>query len=128
MTNKKNFDAYYYCLDSTGVDVVDDILRALASAGKGYPHTEDWNHAEDDGGSEIKKIQNRSNLAASYINKLLDKIEKDRELLVELSFPELSSDELMVIGYYSPDGAHRRYSREAAQLALNIRKHLEENS
>lgn len=36
-------DAYYYGFSPTGLDVIDRILSAVACAGKGYHHTEDWN-------------------------------------------------------------------------------------
>ena len=36
-------DAYYYGFSPTGLDVIDRILSAVACAGEGYHHTEDWN-------------------------------------------------------------------------------------
>lgn len=37
-----SLDAYYFGFYSTGVVVVDDILRAVAAAGKAFHHTEFW--------------------------------------------------------------------------------------
>lgn len=38
----RHMDAYYYGFSATGVREVDNILCAVASAGKAYHHTEDW--------------------------------------------------------------------------------------
>ena len=35
-------NAYYYSFHPTGVRAIDEILSAVASAGKGFHHTEDW--------------------------------------------------------------------------------------
>jgi hypothetical protein len=36
-------DAYYYSFDPTGERLVDEVLSAVAWAGKAYHHTGDWN-------------------------------------------------------------------------------------
>lgn len=40
------FDAYYYFLEPTGVEAIDEVLRALAWAGKMSHHTEGWGQAD----------------------------------------------------------------------------------
>ena len=39
----RQFAAYYYSFDPTGVEEIDMILAAIAWAGKAYHHTEWWN-------------------------------------------------------------------------------------
>lgn len=39
---RASLSGYYIGFDGTGVDAVDDILRAIAAAGKAYHHTRDW--------------------------------------------------------------------------------------
>lgn len=43
--------AYYYSFDRTGCLPIDFILSAVASAGKGYHHTEGWGDKDDEPGS-----------------------------------------------------------------------------
>ena len=57
--------AYYYSFTPTGCEPVDKILSAVASAGKGYHHTEDWGEAGRDGKSEVDKMQEAANEAAT---------------------------------------------------------------
>lgn len=38
----RQFDGYYIHFDTTGVDVVDEVLRAVAFAGKAYHDIEGW--------------------------------------------------------------------------------------
>lgn len=57
-------DAYYYGFTPTGVREIDEILSAVASAGKAYHHTEDWNEPNRDGVTEVQRIQNAANKAA----------------------------------------------------------------
>lgn len=65
-------DAYYYSFEPTGIDVVDRILSAVASAGKGFHHTESWGDEVDylggvpafRGTSYVEWIQNAANDAA----------------------------------------------------------------
>ena len=57
--------AYFYGFDLTGVEPVDDILRAVASAGKMYHNTEEWGDPWDgDTPSEVQKIQTAADEAA----------------------------------------------------------------
>lgn len=71
-------DAYYYSFDPTGVEIIDAILCAVASAGKAFHHTEDW-HDEtggwDDchGNTPVEWIQNAANAAAKQFNELAAK-------------------------------------------------------
>lgn len=73
-------EAYYYEFKPTGVELVDRILSAVASAGKSYHHTEDWNDAgagrEDflRGDTPIDWIQNAANDAAAAITDLQEQV------------------------------------------------------
>lgn len=66
-------DAYYYGFQPTGVEAIDRILSAVASAGKSYHHTEDWNEAGAGkephlrGDTPIDWIQNAANDAAAFV-------------------------------------------------------------
>ena len=42
----RRMDAYYFGFDPTGVPEVDAILSAVACAGKGYHHTDEWGGGE----------------------------------------------------------------------------------
>lgn len=42
----RRLNAYYFGFDSTGVPEVDAILSAVAYAGKGYHHTDEWGGGE----------------------------------------------------------------------------------
>jgi len=72
MTDRpRRFDAYYYSFDPTGVDAVDEILSAIAWAGKMYHHTESWSDEDTrwgdpdySGPSEVDRIQAAANRAA----------------------------------------------------------------
>jgi len=57
-------DAYYYGFDATGVEEIDRILCSVASAGKGYHHTEYWGEKRDGEESYISLIQRAANEAA----------------------------------------------------------------
>lgn len=39
---RSRLDAYYYSFEETGVQVIDDLLHAVAWAGKASHHTSDW--------------------------------------------------------------------------------------
>ena len=58
-TMPKSMNAYHYSFESTGNPAIDEILIEVASAGKGCPHTMDWNYY-----GFITKIQNAANEAA----------------------------------------------------------------
>lgn len=71
-------DAYYYGFERTGVDAIDKILSAVATAGKMYHHTEDWGgqngygrweQAPFRGDSCIQWIQNAANDAAEELRR-----------------------------------------------------------
>lgn len=59
--------AYYYGFVPTGVKAVDRILSAVACAGKGFHHTEDWNDELDyyGGKSYVDLIQQAADEAAA---------------------------------------------------------------
>lgn len=58
-------NAYYYSFRRTGVIEIDRILSAVASAGKGYHHTESWAYVGSDGEpSYIDLIQGAADKAA----------------------------------------------------------------
>ena len=70
---KLKMRAYYYGFSETGVRVIDEILSAIAWAGKGFHHTESWADNECDnlglsfdtsGMSYIEVIQRAAELAA----------------------------------------------------------------
>lgn len=60
---KLRMNAYYFAFSETGVRCVDEILSAVACAGKGYHHTEDW--AE---GGYIDQIQSAAGRAAALFD------------------------------------------------------------
>jgi hypothetical protein len=71
---KWRMSAYYYQFDRTGVDAIDKILSAVASAGKAYHHTEWWSEEGEYGPGErepftgtscVEWIQNAANEAAA---------------------------------------------------------------
>jgi hypothetical protein len=62
--------AYYYSFEPTGNDTIDAILEAVAMAGKGCHHTEDWGIKDDAGLSYVQKIQNAADeAAANYLTR-----------------------------------------------------------
>jgi hypothetical protein len=72
--------AYYYGFDKTDSREIDLILSAVASAGKGYHHTDSWNNDTFEDGvsycgnfkgkNYIEWIQNAANEAAKKIQSL----------------------------------------------------------
>lgn len=58
-----NLNAYYYGFAPTGDADIDLILAAVASAGKGYHHTQDWRD-DNYGPSCAEKIQEAADRAA----------------------------------------------------------------
>jgi len=58
----ESFNAYYYSLDATGVQAVDDILREVAAAGKRYHSTDCWcdNHSGPSCRELIQQAADRS--------------------------------------------------------------------
>lgn len=64
-------DAYYYGFDATGILEIDRILAAVAVAGKGYHHTEDWTTDPSDGRlNYVEQMQLWANRAADTIREL----------------------------------------------------------
>ena len=61
--DNNKLSAYYYGFTSTGDPDIDLILAAVAAAGKGYHHTQDWLN-DDNGPSYIEQIQEAANRAA----------------------------------------------------------------
>ncbi len=60
-------DAYYYEFTPTGCREIDEILSAVAEAGKGFHSTEYWNDIVYDGKSYIDYIQEAANKAAKEV-------------------------------------------------------------
>lgn len=63
-------DAYYYGFSDTGVRCIDEILSAVAVAGKGCHHTEGWYEM-----GYIEKIQHAAKAAAAR----LSEVERERD-------------------------------------------------
>ncbi len=59
----KIFEASYYHFEATGCQEIDDILEAVALAGRNYHHTSEW---QDPcfGPSPVQRIQEAANKAA----------------------------------------------------------------
>lgn len=60
-------DAYYFGFSPTGVREVDEILSAVACAGKSYHHTERWGDTEDGEPSWAQIIQEAADRASAKI-------------------------------------------------------------
>lgn len=75
----KFIDAYYYGFEKTGVAEIDNILYAVARAGKSFHHTEDWQDEATApeglrGNTPEEWIQNAANDAAQaikYVGKVI---------------------------------------------------------
>lgn len=59
--------AYYFSFDPTGCDAVDDILRAVAYAGKACHSTQEWDY-KSNGFDLVEWIQAAANEAAKKIS------------------------------------------------------------
>lgn len=76
-THDLRMHAYYFGFTPTGVELVDRVLSAVAHAGKGYHHTEDWLSNDIDdwdcfrGGSYAGWIQCAASDAAASQRELL---------------------------------------------------------
>ena len=72
---QRRMNAYYYGFEETGCDPIDDVLEAVARAGKAYHHTDQW--INPDFGlkpgevCEAEKIQNAANASVQFINESL---------------------------------------------------------
>ena len=64
-------EAYYYSFQLTGVEKVDNLLRAIARAGKSFHHTDQWSDPQDWMGdkSYIDLIQEAANELAEEFAK-----------------------------------------------------------
>ena len=87
-------DAYYYQFQKTGCGQIDKILSAIATAGKAFHHTDQWNDDVDkrwagnhEGKTPIEWIQNAGNAAAVDIAKLIKVAEAARDALPLVSGP-----------------------------------------
>ncbi len=80
-------DAYYFGFAPTGLDVVDRILCAVACAGKGYHHTEDWNSESSPrkdyqrGTTPVEIIQNAAIDSADLIRNSVSALLAERDAL-----------------------------------------------
>lgn len=66
-------EAYYYSFEPTGVAIIDEILSAVAIAGKHLHSTEDWADAEYSWQdmSEEQRIQSAADRAAAKLRAVL---------------------------------------------------------
>ena len=70
MPDDLQMNAYYYGFIETGVREIDEILSAVAMAGKAYHHTSDWNDPDFIGNdSACDLIQEMANRAAEKLGK-----------------------------------------------------------
>ena len=72
-------DAYYYGFTRTGVGLVDDILSAVAKAGKSYHGTDMWNEELSEGGTCESRIQDAADAAAEQIRAALSDTDTDAD-------------------------------------------------
>jgi hypothetical protein len=72
-------DAYYYGFTRTGVGLVDDILSAVAKAGKSYHGTDMWNEELSEGGTCESRIQDAADAAAEQIRAALSDTDADTD-------------------------------------------------
>lgn len=73
-------DAYYYGFERTGVGIVDEILSAVATAGKHYHSTSEWADDCDLGGpSEEACIQAAADHAAARLRGLTTSSEEEQQ-------------------------------------------------
>lgn len=95
-------NAYYYSFTPTGYLPVDRILSAVACAGKGCHHTDEWTQYPEEGDSYIDRIQAAANEAANEARARLGKGEvgsklshRDLELQARLAFEAECADSLV---------------------------------
>ncbi len=70
MGERLNLNAYYYSFDPTGVLAIDRVLAAVARAGKGSHHTEDWGESYDGEPSLLEGIQGAADESAKLVSEL----------------------------------------------------------
>lgn len=70
MPDDLRMNAYYYWFSKTGVREIDEILSAVAMAGKAYHHTSDWGNDDYyEGHSVVDLIQEMADRAAMALIK-----------------------------------------------------------
>lgn len=70
---KAAINSYYFNLESTGNEAIDNILRWLARAGTAYHHTEWWDDEFTENGiTYVAEIQKAANNAAQSIQQAID--------------------------------------------------------
>lgn len=79
--------AYYYSFDHTGCREVDEILSAVACAGKAFHHTEDWNLDAYGEGPPVKCIQEAAKRAAKHIEQLLEENRRLKDSILDATAP-----------------------------------------
>ena len=79
MQPKLRMDAYYFGFSATGVREIDEILSAVACAGKAYHHTERWNDADEGEWSYAELIQHAATRAAAHIRLIAQEEAKHTE-------------------------------------------------
>lgn len=67
-------NAYYYSFKPTGCLEVDLILSAVATAGKAFHHTEDWNDPMGNGQTPVQAIQDAAVMAAGCLGMWRDEM------------------------------------------------------
>lgn len=82
-TGDLRMNAYYYGFDTTGVRAIDEILSAVACAGKMYHGTDQWSNQGSDGEpSEVENIQAAAERAAREVERMRADVDRLREALV----------------------------------------------
>jgi hypothetical protein len=62
--------AYYYSFDSTGCEMVDEILMAVAGAGASQHNTDNWVDESEYCAAPVRSIQTVANEVAAKIKRL----------------------------------------------------------
>jgi hypothetical protein len=114
-------EAYYFGFDLTGVRAVDEVLSAVAWAGKAYHSTEMWGDAYAEEGvlTEASKIQAAARSAAEKFAALTeerDKYKRVADLARELRVMENAVADLPTV---SPSYEGMCVQRAAARQALD---------
>ena len=63
----RNLSSYYYSFSPTGCDAIDAVLESVASAGKRFHHTEEWNDNYEGSDSCVDEIQQTAHKAATAL-------------------------------------------------------------
>ena len=115
--NPLRMSAYYYQFESTGVRPIDEILSAVACAGKAFHHTSCWGTIQEDG-TETKKIQDAAIKAANAYDSLK---EQKSFLLMRIEHYSYTLD--VLANNYPVEG---QLSKEIHELRLLVEHDLEE--